>query len=34
MLIHLHGVKFMLIAIPGVKRNARSVALCLMLYME
>ena len=34
MLIHLHGVKFMLISIPGVKRIARSVAICSLLYME
>ena len=26
--------KFMLIAIPGVKRNARSGAVCSLLYME
>ena len=34
MLIHLHGVKFMLIAIPSVKRIARSVARCSLQYME
>ena len=44
-LIVTHGVRlyahsftwsyqFMLIAIPGVKRNSRSEALCSLLYME
>ena len=34
MLIDLHGVKIHALAIPGVKRNARSEAVCSLLYME
>ena len=34
MLIVLHGVKIYALAIPGVKRNARSEAVCSLLYME
>ena len=32
--IHLHGMKIYAHSIPGVKRNARSEALCSLLYME